>query len=585
MMLQPKTAKTSSSAVIHVGNNDSWIEGDTPSKQLVEMLSYQDAAAATYLKTGLWGEALRKEIKSLERRMLVRRGEADGSELDRAVHSAKRLANTVCLYDVVGRKFPTTLLRTVLRVMRESGFRHEIVDEREPPEPSLHLTFDSSGLEDREYQERAVAVGLHCRAGIFAMATNSGKTAVMMRIMAKTGLRTLVIVQKQELLYQIADEIRRRLRYDPGLAGSGEFHLRPITVAIVNSAYQKVEAIARYGFEQVFVDEGHHGASRVHFAVLSKIRPYRVYAMTGTDFRTRSKENIILRAAFGGTIFRVDNQFMTEHGYSAKLQAEILPFVHSIDPTHTWGTVYREGIAECDARNRLVAEAAVRHANAGETVLVLTDHEAQGSRIHAILVGMGARSRFMWGARSRSERDKARRDFRDRKFSILVATTIYDEGVDLPTLDVVVMAGGQMAKGKVFQRLGRGQRTGYYEDGTRKTDGTIVDVFDEGHRLLRKHSVRRLRALRGASVGLPPNYERLLEEEGTIHAQELGRDGTDDPEGRAEGEPGRRQGQEGLPLQGRRRHLQGRGRQGARRGRQGVRRPDPDEDPGLDDDS
>jgi superfamily II DNA or RNA helicase len=374
-------------------------------------------------------------------------------------------------------------------------------------------------------------------------------------------------VQRQELLFQIRDAIRAHLHYDAALVGAGQFRLDHITIAIVNSAHTRIKELVNYGFDQVFVDEGHHAASRIHYTVLTKLNPYRIYSMTGTDFRNRRDENIILDAAFGGTVQRIDNKFMVENGFSARLQAEIIDCEQELHPSFCWRRVYERAVVHSLVRDQKLVEAIAQHAHAGKTILVLTDETGHGQTISNLLSSAGLDVRFMHGSVARDERTAARIDFKDRKFQVLVGTTIFDEGVDFPTLDVVAFAGGKKAKGKVFQRLGRGQRRGLHADGSRKDIAIVIDVFDHGHRLLKKHSLRRLLHMHEVGVVLPKKYTKLLIKEGLIYEHEHGE--AADVRSCAQGEQEGRPGQEGHLLQDGGGDLLGQGHQGVRRGGRG----------------
>jgi superfamily II DNA or RNA helicase len=470
---------------------------------------------AKFLRTGAWGKIVDRELE--KKRKAVEKANNYAAELkaQEAYLKARRQASIVYLYDSVNKTFPVGLLRRVLSIMRENGISYKLEDRTKPPKPAFKLKYQPPAeYEDREYQDRAVEIAMHCRLGVFAMATNSGKTAVMMRIIEQRPVNTLVLVQKQELLYQIQESFSELSKYHAGIAGDSILRLRPITVGIVNTAHAKIDALEEHGFQQVFVDEGHHAASRIHFTVLRRLKPYACYSMTGTDFRTKREENVVLQAAFGGTYYRVDNQYMAEKGYSARLEAEILDCEQEFHPRWTWQRVYNDAILNSQVRNNMIVDSVAAHAEAGRTVLVLTDQTPHGHYIQQLLEARGVESRFMHGGKTNAARQKARKEFKERKFPVLIGTTIYDEGIDFPTLDVIALAGGKKAKGKVLQRLGRNQRRGYYEDGTRKDVGIVVDVCDTGHRLLKSHSLRRLKAMLDAGVVLPDKYSRLLEEEG-----------------------------------------------------------------------
>ena len=68
----------------------------------------------------------------------------------------------------------------------------------------------------------------------------------------------------------------------------------------------------------------------------------------------------------------------------------------------------------------------------------------------------------------------------------MIATTIFDEGVDIPELQKVVLCSGGKSQVKLLQRLGRGVRKA---PGKKVVE--IVDCADTHHPLLRKHALER----------------------------------------------------------------------------------------------
>lgn len=70
---------------------------------------------------------------------------------------------------------------------------------------------------------------------------------------------------------------------------------------------------------------------------------------------------------------------------------------------------------------------------------------------------------------------------------ICVHNTLADEGLDLPALDAVILAGGGKSYVKAFQRVGRALRL--YPG---KTKAYVIDFYDDS-KYLRKHSNRRIK--------------------------------------------------------------------------------------------
>jgi superfamily II DNA or RNA helicase len=97
------------------------------------------------------------------------------------------------------------------------------------------------------------------------------------------------------------------------------------------------------------------------------------------------------------------------------------------------------------------------------------------------------RVKYVTGKLSKEERDEIRDSFKAGEVDLIIASTVYDQGVDLPALDALVLAGGGKSTAKALQRIGRVIRS--YHEGNKK-DAIIVETFDQAH-YVRVHSMAR----------------------------------------------------------------------------------------------
>jgi superfamily II DNA or RNA helicase len=68
---------------------------------------------------------------------------------------------------------------------------------------------------------------------------------------------------------------------------------------------------------------------------------------------------------------------------------------------------------------------------------------------------------------------------------IVIATTLADEGLDIPALEVLILAGAGKSETRALQRIGRALRKT-----KEKKEATIIDFYDKA-RFLEVHSRRR----------------------------------------------------------------------------------------------
>ena len=80
---------------------------------------------------------------------------------------------------------------------------------------------------------------------------------------------------------------------------------------------------------------------------------------------------------------------------------------------------------------------------------------------------------------------------KEKKLLMVICSSIWDEGVDIPNLDAIIVAGGGMSEIKAIQKVGRGLRKTATKDSVQ-----VIDFSDLSHKYLRKHSRERVKAYR-----------------------------------------------------------------------------------------
>ena len=72
------------------------------------------------------------------------------------------------------------------------------------------------------------------------------------------------------------------------------------------------------------------------------------------------------------------------------------------------------------------------------------------------------------------------------ELDLLIASKIFDQGVDIPQLDALILAGSGKSSGRALQRIGRVIRTN-----PGKSNAIVVDFYDNA-KYLKDHSQRRI---------------------------------------------------------------------------------------------
>lgn len=146
-----------------------------------------------------------------------------------------------------GLSFPRGFIRQALNIIGKDI----VFQDNRKVLPGLDLKF-SGKL--RDYQARALQDVLKKDFGVLEASTGSGKTIIALAAIAARQQPTLILVHTKELLHQWRDRIAEFLSVDAGLVGGGKFDIQPITVAIINTAKNRLTELPDH-FGQIIVDE------------------------------------------------------------------------------------------------------------------------------------------------------------------------------------------------------------------------------------------------------------------------------------------------------------------------------------------
>ncbi len=149
-------------------------------------------------------------------------------------------------------------------------------------------------------------------------------------------------------------------------------------------------------------------------------------------------------------------------------------------------TATSTALSQDPARQFLLAKLAAGAVNiAGRRVLMLVGRKAGMDDLERLVKGHGVEKVASVSSKT-TNRDARIADLRTGKLDVLIATSLADEGLDVPELDCAVLGSGGKDGGKAKQRSGRTTRP-------EGKQAVVFDVVDSGH-LLRAHWAKRRKA-------------------------------------------------------------------------------------------
>lgn len=334
-------------------------------------------------------------------------------------------------------------------------------------EPGASLDIDlSADLELRDYQQEWVERFAETGAGVIDAPSGSGKTVGALGIMAAIGEETLIITPRVEL----ARQWRRELLEKTSLTSVdiGEYHgdamtkrMDPVTIATYDTASMSRhrDLFDERDWGLVVYDEVHHAPSDV-WKRTADLQAKRRLGLTATPVRHEGEDEEIFRLI--GPSISTDWHRLFEEGWVNRPDIE-LRFV-------PWGSDRARNRYKQSKGTRKSIAAARNPAKYAEIDHLLDKHEGEKVLIFAGWRDAGEElsdrigAPYIHGDTPHKQRDLAYSRFgdgvlNDDGLDTLIVSRIADEGIDLPDVDVVIMAsllGGSRRQGG--QRVGRVMR-------------------------------------------------------------------------------------------------------------------------------
>ena len=337
---------------------------------------------------------------------------------------------------------------------------------------------------------------LIARRGIAKMATNAGKTFVFAALLRKLMLPSLIIVQSLDLLYQTSERLIQYLDSEVGIIGDGNFVLGEYatvaTIQTLNSCRERHTAAFRMLSRDnaiLIVDECHHVAHNKTFDILMEIHGWYRWGFSGTPLDRGELNDLKLIACTGPVLTEISNAELISRGHSS------IPTIHLHDmggvDDDAWDLNYHDAyvqcIVECLERNLRIVEIANDCVRANKSVLVIVKWIRHGEILLDMISSSNTNVMFVSGSSTNEERKTALCNMADGIPMVVIATTIFDEGVDVPALDSIILACGGRSTLKLLQRIGRGLRA---KSGANEVE--IHDFLDTDSKHLLEHSDARI---------------------------------------------------------------------------------------------
>jgi len=398
--------------------------------------------------------------------------------------------------------FPTGLCRAVEGALRAEGVEVEVEDLRAEPTPT-ESGFDLNGITfdyPYDYELEACEKMIEAKQGVVKVATGGGKTEIACAVTQYLGLKTLFLVPSKQLMYQSQKRFIDRLGLSPAEVGVvGDSKWQPgslVTIASIDTLESRMETVECQDLikaaEVLFLDECHGVGSDTYYTVATLCPAFYRFGLSATPLDRTDGANMMLLAATGEMIIDIPLKTLVERGVCAKGKIIFDKITEPVLKKRIqYNTAYKQGVSENpQLLDKVIKWTEIFH-GMGLSTLILCEEIQHGKTIDDALwteASMLIPHQFIHGTEDMDVRRSAIENFDNRRLPVLVASTIMDQGVDVQTIDALILAGSRKSKIRTLQRLGRGLRG----------DKLIVVEFSNFcHRYLQEHSLQRWEDYKG----------------------------------------------------------------------------------------
>lgn len=413
--------------------------------------------------------------------------------------------------------FPAGIVSIIKDAANKLGYTVDVeyLEETKELVDSIDVRDDIiNGITLRDYQIESIKASLIYHRGLIQSPTGSGKSSMMIGVakylLENTNINIIMTVPTAYLLHQTYQN-----NIDAGISDNDIFRLgdgysletnKRIMIATVQTLYRRVDNpddemkdwLSKC--DCLLMDEVQHLSARTWYTVADTLQPKYLIGFSAEPFYSDKEhmiKDLITRGTLGPILYRVTMKDLVDRGYVSK------PFVISMDSKFkgniyqliNWHQVYKLGIVDNTYRNQMICDVADTMIQLNKNPLILIQQIKHGEllakaisasdRKVAFITGGSSVTVYQGGIVTDSYKDTegiVKSEFSKGLIDCIIGTTTLDEGVDMPTISSVILAGGQKTSIRIIQRIGRGLRKKAGDNTT-----FIFDFTDRFNVVLQKH--------------------------------------------------------------------------------------------------
>ncbi|KAI7899754.1 P-loop containing nucleoside triphosphate hydrolase protein [Cokeromyces recurvatus] len=342
----------------------------------------------------------------------------------------------------------------------------------------------------RHYQKECIETTLKefengCNKQIVSLPVGSGKTVIMSNLIPRIpsptpeATKVLLLAHRTELLDQAHNQI---LRYNPDLVVEIEQGNRKVNMDKADVIIASVPTLGRIGseritkfnpdlFKAILIDEAHHSVAESYINILNYFgvnnednNNKKKKLLWGCTATAKRHDGLALNQVFDKITYHFDFMDMIEQGYLSQMNVTTIKTEVDLDAVRRTKAdfVLRDlsDAVNTDARNQVIVSSWQKYSEEQDrkSTLVFAVDIAHTITLCNAFIDAGVDAKCITSKSNPIERLQILRDFRARKFPVLVNCAILTEGTDIPCVDCILLARPTRSATLFQQMFGRGLR-------------------------------------------------------------------------------------------------------------------------------
>jgi superfamily II DNA or RNA helicase len=359
------------------------------------------------------------------------------------------------------------------------------------------------GITLRPDQKKLIKDALAHGRGVLKAPTAVGKTIIAAGLISCfPDFKILFLCHTKTLVNQTMEEFTKYLYPKFSISKCSE-GIKDLSGKIVISTIQSFSRLHMDEycdlFDMIIVDECHHcNGGQYEYVLTRSLAPIRI-GLTAT-LPSIEEKKLKLEGLLGPVIGELTMEEGKEKNLLAKPKIKLVkvPKCPGIRELKRYGTtidvetkiktkgIYETAVVSYRTRNKMVIDEIKKQNEIGKSTLTYVNQIDHGDRLLKMAESYGVELIMVQGTTEGDVRSKLRKELQEKKILNLVATTVFKEGVNIPSLNTIILASGGKSELALLQTIGRGLRKDIGKD-----EVLIIDFVDSG-KYLSEHFCERL---------------------------------------------------------------------------------------------